>query len=226
MIASAALKTATGLISLFRQDVAVTTGDLTIGDAAFVAAVCSQLVGDGVIVHQPSLMSPRTTSAPSSVLDGLAKLTNLQVDVDARLGPLTLAKAGKTGEALALITDAHARLTSLAVSIGELRDGVAKADATSGVTPLAGLLRAEALAPTAKDAHVLWLKVEGAGGDAEVRQPGAFRSGKRLFSGGVIVLFALFDPQGAIADAATLPYYSGLLEVEEADQTINLADED
>ena len=225
MVASAVIKSVTGLIALFRQDTTVASITLTVADTTLVAAVCGHLASEGIKIYHASLVTPASAPASSALLKQLDTLWDLRAQSQELLNDIVKAKQGKPEAETAVLAAAQARVTSVTAGLDELRASLGKTDPTSGITPLADLLRAEALAAVAASAFVLWVKVSAAGGSSEVRQPGAFqRSGKRRYSGGVLVEFLLFDAGGAIVDGGILPLYSGLVEIAEGEHEVNLTD--
>jgi hypothetical protein len=177
MVASAAPKSITGMIALFRQDVAVASATLTIADTTLVAAVCGHLAGEGIRVYHPSLLAPARSPASSGVLKQLDTVWELRARSQSLLGEIARAKQGRPDAETTVLSAAQARVTSVIAGLDDLRDSLAKPDAISGLTPLADLLRAEALADVAADAFVLWVKISAASGTSEVRQPGTFQRG-------------------------------------------------
>jgi hypothetical protein len=109
----------------------------------------------------------------------------------------------------------EARLAAVGASFVAFTAALVKADATATSNPLAQLLRAEKLAAAAgADSHLLLVKVAAAGGGVKTKQS-LFRSARAFHSGGSIVEFILFAPDGQIASAGTLPYYTGFIELKE-----------
>lgn len=117
--------------------------------------------------------------------------------------------------ALNELAASDARLTAAATAWTAFQSALIKADENSGLNALTRLIRAEKLATVAgADSHLLLLKVAAAGGGHKTKR-NLFYSGKVFYGGGAIVEFILFEPSGKMAAAATLPAYSGLIELKE-----------
>lgn len=248
VIAGAVLRSAIDLLSLFRVDVSLKSKDLTINDLALVATVSGRLVGSGVPVFNPSLIPPHLFAKESRVRENLRELDKLSSDLDETRRDLEQfqekVKAAVTElsdkltaaavpppdtkplkqaidirqrvfDRLAIST---ARLNATTTAFNTFRETLLKTDEASGLNALARLLRSEKLSGAAgEDSHLLVLKVAAAGGGLKTKQS-KFSSGKVMYSGGAIVEYLLFAPDGSTAAAGTLPAYTGFIEVNEREE--------
>ena len=121
----------------------------------------------------------------------------------------------RVSDRLAVIT---ARLNATATAFNTFREALLKTDDAAGLNTLARLLRSEKLSGAAgEDSHLLVLKVAAAGGGVKTKQS-KFSSGTVMYSGGAIVEYLLFAPDGSTAAAGTLPAYTGFIEVNEREE--------
>jgi hypothetical protein len=77
-LAGATAKTAIDLISLFRTDVSLRYGNLTISDQALITAVLKELAAQNIEVYDPSLVPPDMMSQESKVQDELRQIDQAQ----------------------------------------------------------------------------------------------------------------------------------------------------
>lgn len=245
-LASAAIRSAISLISLFRTDVSLNYSDLVIGDRALIAAV-SEMLAATHEVYDPSLMPPHLMDSGSDITKKLedcdkkcSRLEGVRKKIEAKQSELKnkiedLTKhigVGKetsyhdalrreletTKQRLDAFDAADVRLTGASAAMTDFQAALTKADDKSGISPLTKILHAEKLAKVATGAYWLWLKVVTAGGGYQTRQTVWGLCTKVSYSGGCVVEFALFDANGKLVTTAVLPGYAGFLQLTDGRQ--------
>ena len=247
-LASAAIRSAISLISLFRADVSLNYSDLAIGDRALIAAVSARLAEAHFEVYDPSLMPPHLMDLKLDITNKLedcdkecsrlegarkkiaAKQSELKNEIEDLTKRIAAGKETVHHDALRreLETKQHrldafdaadAGLAGAGAAMTDLQAALTKADDKSGISPLTKILHAEKLAKVATGAHWLWLKVVTAGGGCQTRQTLWGLCTTVSYSGGCVVEFALFDGDGKLVTAAVLPGYTGFLQLTDGRQT-------
>jgi hypothetical protein len=246
----ALLQSVMGIVALFRETTSIKNQDVALSDGALVAAVCGQLVYQAIPVYNPTMVPPGFGTSSSALVKDLEELAEARLDLGAALNEADARKTKLTAEIaeidkqllanpndatlterraqrqerLASATEVATRLTSVAGNVDTFRAALVKVDESTSVTALSRILRAEKVASVLGDAHLLALKASGGGGGLETRESGWISAAKRFYSGGAIVEFLLFAPDGQVVKAGTLPVYSGLVKVIEGRNAIDLTD--
>jgi hypothetical protein len=218
-LAVTAAKTLVDLVALFRTDTAITGVEVTLDDTALAASVAHSLGG---VVFYPQIQpldfsshAAFTKSEVVAVLDGLHKARQ---EAEAAVKRATEALEADDDEARKTAADLLKEpLTKADALYQPFRDALFKADDT-GANALGRLLRAEILASRLEEngSHLLYLKVVKAGGSNRITR-NLFTGSKLWHSGGAIVTYLLFRPDGAIAASGTLYRHSGYKRFEAPD---------
>jgi hypothetical protein len=101
-----------------------------------------------------------------------------------------------------------AQIKDVHKSYDSFRDGLSKIDDKIGNSPLTRVIAGETLSARLDGgAYVLWLKAVAAGGAAHAKVS-TFDS-NISYSGGAVISYAIFGPDGDLLEADTIPMYGG-----------------
>jgi hypothetical protein len=222
------------VLSLFKTDTTVTGFEVKLDDLA-VAAILAEKLREAQydVVYPPVFYRGLFDGAQPDFLKDVERL--LQDKSELQLHANTLAtKKAELVQRKEKETDPNCKqlyaldIADVEKRLGELKvwsdraDGIAanllKADAESGRREIQRLARAEAFFHLGKGAYIVVLKPVAAGGAHKVKT-GIWGS-SLYFSGGVILAYMLFDPNGALLKAGLEPGYGGFVKDEELNQKL------
>jgi hypothetical protein len=218
-LAVTAVKTLIDLIALFRTDTEIKSVEITLDDVALVASVANQL-GPGIKVYDPAILPLGLSSSSFTDSAVIKSLDDLYVARQSAQQAVATAVAGLADpDPAALKTQADALKEPLAKAealFQAFQDALLKVEEASGTSELARLLRAEILAAQLQeqDSYLLYLKIVKAGGSNRVTQ-NRLSGSKVTHSGGAIVTYILFHPDGLIASSDTFHSHSGFKSFED-----------
>lgn len=219
-LAVTAVKTLIDLIALFRTDTEIKSVEITLDDVALVASVANQL-GPGIEVYDPQILPLGLSSsvfANSAVIKNLDDLYMARQSTQQAVATAVAALADPDPAVLKAQADAlEEPLTKAEALFQTFHDALLKVEEASGTSALAKFLRAEVLAAQLReqDSYLLYLKIVKAGGSNRVTQ-NRFSGSKVTHSGGAIVTYILFHPDGLISASDTFHSHSGFRSFEDS----------
>jgi hypothetical protein len=218
-LAVTAVKTLIDLIALFRTDTEIKSVEITLDDTALVASVANQL-GSGIKVYDPAILPLGLSSSSftdSAVIKSLDDLYAARQSAQQAVATAVAELADPDPAALKAQADALKEPLIKAEALFQaFQDALLKIEEASGTSELARLLRAEILAAQLQeqDSYLLYLKIVKAGGSNRVTQ-NRFSGSKVTHSGGAIITYILFHPDGLIASSDTFHSHSGFKSFED-----------
>ena len=199
-----------GLLAWFRRDTKVTGFDVALDEVAFVAALADHL--DAPVTYG-ALITPQ--KGPANELEEvLATIRELKRYAAGSPRPPAQDKSQEGADATKK-SEASA-LASIVEHCDELETTLLTPDATTGLTALSRLSRAERILRQVHEdgQHLLYVKVNLGGGETII-ESNAIGSDKLQHAGGVVVTYILVDSAGTIRKSRVLSAFSGALDRED-----------
>jgi len=232
-----AIDAALTLLRLFKTDRTLVGEDVTLDDFAIVALLVGKLNGID-IVYPPSYFPDAFGSGVvAAVYDKFNKLAqaqstvaNVQDRIAAKKQEIADRKtqAGKDKACAAMLDADAARLEEFAnkvsvfkEALSEVNTALTKTSDQSGMALIQSLVLAERLATRMQGAFLLQVKPIAAGGTTHT-STNIFGT-SFSFSGGAIVSYVLYRPDGIVATAGTVPVFAGLFKDEKLNDVLQKA---
>jgi hypothetical protein len=222
-----AINSMLSLASLFKKDIELKGKDVTLNDFAMMTMVLKALQGKSLKPIYPAayyLLPPGSAAGqPLTKWDELfaykKKLNDHADTYTAQYETLpdhssADAVCKKKLASLKAQVDAYlAGLSAAGKAIDDVGATLTKQEAQSGLTLISAYLVSERIEKAIGTAPVLQVKAVAAGGSSQTAK-GAF-STKISFSGGSILSYQLFNQDGTLVIADTIPWYAGFIEANE-----------
>ena len=232
-----AIDAALTLLRLFKTDRTLVGEDVTLDDFAIVALLAGKLSGIDIVYPPSYFPDAFGWKDIPEVYDKFNKLAEAQITV-ANLPERIAAKKQEiadrktqagTDKACAAMLDADAaRLEEFANKVSVFKEALAQVNTAltktsdqSGMALIQSLVLAERLATRMQGAFLLQVKPIAAGGTTHT-STNIFGT-TFSFSGGAIVSYVLYRPDGIVATAGTVPVFAGLFKDEKLNDALQKA---
>lgn len=235
-VAGAVIGSALEFASLFRVDQSFNYANIEVENQALVTAAAGELRKSQIDVIATTTTPVLGGQPPESgIRHRLGELRDLQsqlVGLRSRIARSIKTNTGGLvenggaapedgGSAGVRLSGLDARIEAALTELEEFVAALVKPDDPAAGPFLAQLLEAETLHGLIDEKTCfLWLKAVASGGGSRTRKTAV--SSKISYSGGAIVSFALYDRFGSMLDAATIPLYSGFIEIDEVEPRTGL----
>jgi hypothetical protein len=218
------IDTALQVLSLFKVDRTVTGHDITLDDFAIYTLVANSLISKNIPVVYPACYYPSESNWSSTeaykrftlLLENSKALDKAAYDVGKTKTELlqsaeqvksNACKSALYAHDVAVVDDRLSLIKTVQSIVGQIIAGLTKSDDQSGLTLIQTLMTAGQLSTRLKSAHLLQVKPISAGGST-LTTTNVFGS-KLSFSGGVVISYMLFDDEGKLVSADSIPVYGG-----------------
>jgi hypothetical protein len=203
-IPTTVLRSVSDLLSLFRTETKISSFQLTLPDEALVAQLSAQFRADSsrtVRVFHPKVY----TSNVNVILNQLKDIFDLKDQADKKVNDSKTDPAKKE------------RLMDLGKKFDEL-----KKDFLTSSETLVAIARGSTTAQLleGEGSYILFFKTEGGGSNSITRN--IFFGSRLRHSGGAVVNYILFDPNGEIVISDTLYYHTGYVRVRKNEPITNI----
>lgn len=225
-LASSVLSSVIDLISMFRTDTEFKATTVNIDNQALIGHVAKSLLAQKktVQIYYPEIvpanilfMDDGDTLDIIEQLNTLLEKKSMAAEKVAEYEAQDDAQKKANGLRLAI-----PKLKALNDQVDKINADLLRADDKGQTTPLNTLIKAERLkkAGNKANSYLLYVKALNTTGTTKLTK-NLFTGSKMYHSGGAVISFILFDPQGAIVKSNTLHDYKGFIKVKSHEGTLH-----